>query len=88
VIIPESNLDNLMLREEGVEAVQNGQFHIFPVDHIDQGIELLTGKKAGERGPDGTYPEDTVNWAVQNRLHELAEKVREYSQGENEKEEE
>lgn len=87
VIIPESNVDNLMLRDEVVEAVENGQFHIYPVTHIDLGIELLTGKKAGQRQPDGSYPEDTVNWAVQNRLLELAEKVRDYSQGENEKEE-
>ncbi len=86
VIIPESNVDNLVLRDEIVEAVNNGQFHIYPVENINQGIALLTGKEAGERQDDGTYPEDTVNWAVQNRLQELADKVRDYSQGKNEKE--
>jgi predicted ATP-dependent protease len=86
VLIPESNVDNLMLREEVIEAVEKGKFHIYPVKTIDEGIEILTGKKAGEKQPDGTYPEDTVNWAVQKKLLDLAEKVRDYSQGENKEE--
>ena len=62
-----------MLKAEIVEAVQEGKFHIYPVDTIDQGIEILTGVPAGERGEDGTYPEGSVNWAVEKRLAEFAE---------------
>lgn len=83
VLIPQSNVDNLVLRNEVIEAVEEGTFHIYPVETIDEGIAILTGKDAGERQEDGTYPEGTVNWAVQQRLHELAEKVRDYSSGEN-----
>jgi len=86
VLIPESNVDNLMLREEVIEAVEKGEFHIYAVKTIDEGIEILTGKKAGERQPDGTYPENTVNWAVKGKLLDLAEKVRDYSKGENQEE--
>lgn len=76
VIIPQSNVKNLMLKDRVSEAVQEGQFHIYPVSTVGEGIALLTGKEAGERQADGTYPEGTVNWAVQQRLNELAEKVK------------
>ncbi|MBI1922737.1 hypothetical protein HYR99_00655 [Candidatus Poribacteria bacterium] len=72
MLIPKSNVVNLMLKEEIVEAVRGGKFHIYPVETIDQGIEILTGQPAGERGADGTYPEGTVNWAVEKRLREFA----------------
>jgi lon-related putative ATP-dependent protease len=85
VMIPESNMKHLMLREHVVEAVSQGKFHIFPIATIDQGIALLTGIEAGERQPDGTYPEDTINRAVQNRIRELAEKAKAF--GKEEKEE-
>lgn len=78
VLIPTTNVDNLMLRTEVIDAVREGQFHVYAVESIDQGIELLTGVPAGERQPDGTYPEGTVHDAVQRRLHELAERVREF----------
>ena len=78
VIIPKQNVKNLMLREDVVEAVREGKFHIYAVETVDEGIEILTGVEAGERREDGTYPEGTVNWAVQKRLLELAEKWREF----------
>lgn len=78
VIIPKSNMSNLMLKEEIVEAVKDGNFHIYPVETIDQGIEILTGKEAGERQEDGTYPEETVNWAVEKKLAKYAENLKEY----------
>ena len=78
VIIPESNVQNLMLKEEVVEAVKAGKFHIYPVKTIDEGIELLTGVKAGVRGTDGTFEENTVNCLVDKRLREIAEKLREF----------
>jgi len=77
VLIPKSNVRHLMLREEIVAAIRDGKFHIYPVETIDQGIELLTGTPAGELQPDGTYPEGTVNRAVDDRLKEYAERWKE-----------
>ncbi len=85
VIIPEQNVKNLMLREDVVEAVRQGQFHIYPVRTIDEGITVLTGVEAGERREDGTYPEGTVNHAVQNRLRELALKLKDFGRKDEEK---
>lgn len=84
VIIPAKNVKNLMLREDVVEAVREGKFHIYPVSTVDEGIEILTGVPAGEPQEDGTYPEGTVNGAVQRRLQELAEGWREFYQREGE----
>jgi lon-related putative ATP-dependent protease len=78
VIIPESNVQNLMLKEEVVDAVKSGKFHIYPINTIDQGIEVLTGVKAGERNTDGIFDEGTVNQKVDNRLREMAEKIKEF----------
>ena len=78
VIIPESNEQNLMLKEETVEAVKEGKFHIYSVKTVDEGIEILTGVKAGERRKDGTFEEGTVNYGVDKRLREMAEKLREF----------
>ena len=80
VIIPQSNVKNLMLREDVVEAVKKGEFHIYPVSTIDEGIEILTGIESGEQDLQGEYPRNTVNFAVQARLKDLAEKVRSFSQ--------
>jgi lon-related putative ATP-dependent protease len=79
VMIPEKNIKHLMLREEIVEAVNSGTFHIYAVATIDQGIALLTGRDAGKKKDDGTYPDGTVNQAVQRRIQELAEKFRSFS---------
>ena len=73
VLIPHRNVRNLMVREDVVEAVREGKFHIYEVKTIDEGIEILTGAAAGEKQADGTYPEDTVNYLVDKRLKELAE---------------
>jgi len=78
VIIPESNVDNLMLRDEVLDAMEKGLFHIYPVKTVDEGIEILTGVKAGERLPDGSYEEGTINYLVQRRLIEMAERIKEY----------
>lgn len=76
VIIPESNIDNLMLHEDVVAAVEEDRFHIWPVGNIDAGIELLTGVPAGARDGDDTYPSGTVHCLVQARLLELAEELK------------
>lgn len=84
VIIPYQNVDDLMLRKEVVEEVKVGKFHIYPIKTIDEGIEILTGLPAGERRADGSYPEGTVNYLVDEKLKELALKIREF-EGESEK---
>ena len=78
VMIPESNVQNLMLKEEIVEAVKQGKFHVTSVKNIDEGIEVLTGIKAGKRQEDGTFEEGTVNYRVDKHLREMAEKLKEY----------
>ncbi|MBI4553277.1 MAG: AAA family ATPase, partial [Candidatus Latescibacteria bacterium] len=75
VLIPHQNVKNLMLREDIVEAVRQDLFHIYPISTIDEGIELLTGVPAGERGPDGHYPEDTVHGRVERRLRDIQERL-------------
>lgn len=78
VLIPSSNVRHLMLREDVVEAVASGQFHVYPVGTIDEGTALLTGHEAGERRPDGTFPNRSVNALVQRRLSEMAEQAKAY----------
>ena len=77
-MIPASNVQNLMLKEEIVEAAKAGKFRIYPVSTIDEGIQVLTGVKAGERLPDGTFEPGTVNYLVDKRLREMAETYRDY----------
>jgi lon-related putative ATP-dependent protease len=72
VMIPESNVKNLMLREDVVEAVKDGKFHIYSVSTIDQGIEVLTGVPAGDSDKNGDYPEGTINYLAQKKLDEMA----------------
>jgi lon-related putative ATP-dependent protease len=78
VMIPESNVKDLMLRKDVVDAVNKGQFHIYAVKTIDQGIEILTGKEAGELGPDGLYPKGTINHLVDEKLKGLAEGLKKF----------
>ncbi|MBI2166581.1 MAG: AAA family ATPase [Chloroflexi bacterium] len=78
VMIPASNVQNLMLREDVVEASRQGKFHIWAIDTVDEGIEVLTGLSAGERGADGHYPEGTINYLVDKRLRETAQLMRRF----------
>jgi lon-related putative ATP-dependent protease len=79
VLIPKSNVQHLMLREDVVEAVQNGQFSIYAVGTIDEGIEILTGVKAGERAADGGFAPGTVNRFVEDKLKAFAERGRSFT---------
>ena len=79
VMIPESNVQNLMLKEEVVNAVKEGKFHMYSVKTIDEGIEVLTGVEAGVPQKDGTFEEGTVNYKVNKRLKDMAEKLREFA---------
>lgn len=81
VVIPASNVNNLMLQEEVITAVAEGKFHIWPITTIDEGIELLTGIPAGKRRDNGSYPEGTVHHAVQQRLLQLAEDLNHFANG-------
>ncbi|RPI88058.1 MAG: ATP-dependent protease [Chloroflexi bacterium] len=74
VIIPASNVQHLMLRYDVVEAVRQGLFSIYPIENIDQGIEILTGIPAGMMDDEGKFPEGTINAKVMRRLEEFAER--------------
>ena len=71
VIIPQSNIDNLMLKDEVIEAVNNNQFHIYAVTKIEEGIELLTGVKAGEKDIYGEYENGTIFCLANNKINEF-----------------
>jgi lon-related putative ATP-dependent protease len=74
VLIPTANVKHLMLRQDVIDAVKAGKFHVYPVETVDQGIELLAGLPAGKRGADGEYPADSVNGRVQAAITQLAER--------------
>lgn len=80
VILPHTNVGNLMLRDDLIAAVAEGKFHIWPVSTVDEGVELLTGVPAGERGQDGQYPPETVNGRVDRKLFELADRLNKFGQ--------
>ena len=75
VMIPAANVQHLMLRRDVVEAVEAGKFRVWAVDHVDQGIEVLTGVAAGEQNDDGTWPEGTINFLVDQRLEDLGRRL-------------
>lgn len=81
VIIPRSNVQNLMLREDVVEACLQCKFAVHAVAHIDEGMELLSGVKAGERDADGRFPAGTVNRLVEDKLRVFAERARSFGAG-------
>jgi hypothetical protein len=65
-----------MLREDVVEAIRDGRFHIYAVSSVDEGIGILTGQEAGERQSDGTYPDGSINYLVDQRLKQLSQSMR------------
>ena len=79
VIMPQANVINLNLNDEVAAAMLAGQFHIWPIRTVDEGITLLTDIPAGERQPDGTFPEGTVHALVEKRLGHLAKGLKEFS---------
>ncbi len=82
VIIPANNVRNLMLKQEVIDSVKKGQFHIWPISTVEQGIEILTGMEAGTLQADGTYPEGTLFRKVDERLLKLAEIIRKFAKEE------
>ena len=72
VLIPQANVQHLMVRKDVIEACGAGQFAVYPIASIDEGIALLTGRQAGERGADGVFPADSINRLVEDRLRAFA----------------
>ncbi|MBI4295827.1 MAG: AAA family ATPase [Chloroflexi bacterium] len=87
VMIPHQNIKHLMLHEEVIDAIKEGKFHVYAVDTIDHGLEVLTGMEAGQKGTDGTYPEGTINYLVDRKLKEMAAKLRRFTTPETEEKE-
>jgi lon-related putative ATP-dependent protease len=77
-LIPQSNIQNLMLKQEVLDAIKEGKFHIWSISTIDEGIEVLTGVPAGEMKSDGSWDKGTINHLVQERLNQLAEAIKEF----------
>ena len=77
-MIPASNVEDLMLREDILDAVAAGKFHVWPVEKMEQGIEILTGKAAGERDEKGKFEEGTVFAMVDERLRAMANTMKDY----------
>src|SRR5262249_59649525 len=75
VLIPPSNIKNLMLREDVVDAVRRGNFHIWAVASVDEGMEILTGVRAGTQR-DGQWEPGTVNERADRQLRDYAERLR------------
>jgi lon-related putative ATP-dependent protease len=84
VIIPKANVQDLMLKKEVMDAVKDGKFHVWAIGHIDEALELFTGLPAGKRLPDGTWEPDTVNFKVDQKLHQMMELAKELLKGEEE----
>lgn len=75
-IIPVQNIRNLHLPDEIIESVKKKEFHIYAVNTIDEGIEILTDIPAGKKQADGTYPKGTINYLVMQKLKKYYEKAR------------
>jgi predicted ATP-dependent protease len=76
VMIPSQNVEDLMIREDVIEAVREGKFHILPVASIEQGIEVLTGVRAGMRNAEGKFEAGTVMWLADERLRKMAQTLK------------
>ncbi len=80
VMIPAANVEHLMLRQDVVEAVREGQFRVIAISTIDEGLGVLTGRDPGVRGADGLFPPETVNGLAEARLRGFAEQRLKFSQ--------
>lgn len=78
VIIPKRNVRHLMLKKEVLDAVREGKFSVYPIEKVDEGMEILTGAAVGERDGNGEFPEGTVNYLAEKRLIELAKSYKEF----------
>jgi lon-related putative ATP-dependent protease len=81
VLVPASNVEHMMLREDVVAAVEAGQFHIYALRSVDEAMHLLTGVEPGEPDDEGTYPTGTINQRVDAKLCDFAQRVRQFATG-------
>jgi lon-related putative ATP-dependent protease len=88
VIIPRKNVNHLMLKKEVVDAVREGRFSIFPIDRVEEGLEIFTDTPMGRRNEDGTFPEGTINFLVLKRLTEITESFKDKKDKDKDKEDE
>jgi predicted ATP-dependent protease len=91
VLIPKANVKNLMLKKEVIDVVKKGEFHIYPVATVEEGIEILTGKPVGIPDEESNYPEGTIYGEVQKKLQKYLEKSmnlkKKYGSGNNDEKE-
>ena len=85
VLIPASNVKHLVLKKEVIDAVSNGDFHIYGIESVDQAIEILMDRKAGKLSRKGTFPRGSINYRVLERLRDIADIGREEEHPEDEK---
>jgi predicted ATP-dependent protease len=78
VVIPFQNIRNLMLRQEVLDAVRKNKFHIYAIKNVEEGIEILTGMKAGKKNKNNKYPLNSINYLVDANLKEMAKKMKGY----------
>lgn len=88
VIIPRRNIKHLMLKQAVIDSVRDGKFSIYPIDRIEEGIEILADMPAGELHEDKTYPENSINYFVMKRLNEIADAMEKKQEKEEEKKKE
>ena len=79
VLVPRANLKNLMLRQDVVEVVEQGQFQVYAIGTVDEGIKILTGLPAGGKDAEGRYPENSINGLVQKQLREYSEGLKRFT---------
>jgi len=80
VLIPAANIKHLMLRQDVVDAVSENKFCVYPVETVDQGIELLTGRSAGARDSEGAFPANSINGLVEATLQQYAQTRKRFSE--------
>ncbi|KJR41221.1 peptidase S16, lon-like protein [Candidatus Magnetoovum chiemensis] len=83
IIMPKLNVKNLMLKKDVIIETEKENFNIYAIEHIDEGLEILTGMKAGELNENDSYPENTLNCLVEKRLTEIKEAMKEDSKPNN-----
>lgn len=82
VIIPEDNRDNLMLNEDVIQAVEEGQFHIYPVKTVTEGLDVLTEVEVGSKKKNGKYEEGTIFARADEKIREIHEALQNGENGE------
>lgn len=73
VMIPIQNVEDLMLSDEVIAAVEKEEFHIYAISHVEEGIEILTGKESGSLQENGRYPKGSINYLVQDKINKWSE---------------